>query len=352
MGNDYPRLVALSHPLLHPQDNSNDIRHYSQQYVDLIDLEDNKFKSLPIQDVLQPRYPVLRYLVQLDQGGYLSSLRSMLQESSLDRLVITFDELFRRTPLAGRLRKIVQLLEQHYRSPVDTEFTARIPDPEALQPEVEITLLQCRPQSHLKDSEVRLPPNLAEKDIIFSTQRMAPRGHIPDICYVVFVKPEGYFQLPTQAARAEMRQIIRRLNNILADKSFILIGPGRWGTSNPDLGIHIAYGDIHNTRALVELAGQGIGQAPEVSFGTHFFQDLVESNIYPLAIYLDEAGTVFNREFFYETPNRLRDFLSEKSMFTDCVRLIDVASYRPRHHLEVVMDDDEGLSVAFLAPDP
>jgi hypothetical protein len=198
---------------------------------------------------------------------------------------------------------------------------------------------------------VRLPQNLAPDDIIFSTQRMAPRGYIPDVRYVVFVTPEGYFRLPTQAARAEMSQIIRQLNAALAEKSFILIGPGRWGTSNPDLGIHIGYGDIHHTRALVELAGQGKGQAPEASFGTHFFQDLVESNIYPLAIYLDDEGTVFNRAFFYETPNRLREFLEEKSMFTDCIRLIDVASYRPGRHLELVMDDEDGLSVAYLAPD-
>ena len=351
VGNDYPRLVALSHPLLHPQDNSQDIQRYSQQFVDLIDMEDNKFKTLPIQEVLQPRYPVLRYLAQIEQGGYLAPLRSMIMDGNLDQLVITFDELFRRTPLARRLSKIVRALEEHYRSPVDTEFVARILHPHALQPEVEITLLQCRPQSHLMDSEVRLPQNLTSEDIIFSTQRMAPRGYISDVRYVVFVTPEGYFRLPTQAARAEMSQIIRQLNAALGDKSFILVGPGRWGTANPDLGIHIGYGDIHHTRALVELAGQGIGQAPEASFGTHFFQDLVESNIYPLAIYLDDPGAVFNREFFYETPNRLREFLQEKSMFTDCIRVIDVASYRPGHHLELVMDDQDGLSVAFLAHD-
>jgi hypothetical protein len=78
----------------------------------------------------------------------------------------------------------------------------------------------------------------------------------------------------------------------------------------------------------------------------------VESNIYPLAIYLDDEGTVFNRRFFYETPNRLRDFLAEKTMFTDCIRLIDVADYRPGYHAELVMDDEEGISIAFLAPDP
>jgi hypothetical protein len=351
VGNDYPRLVALSHPMLHPQDTIKGIRHYSQQYVDLLDLEENTFKTLPIEEVIQPRYPTLRYLAQLDQDGYLSPLRSMVMESSLDRLVITFDELFRRTPLAKRLREIVRLLEKHYHSPVDTEFAVRIVHPETLQPEVQIAILQCRPQSHLKDREVSLPQNLDPEDIIFSTRRMAPRGHVTDVRYVVFVTPECYLMLPTPAARAEMSQAIQRLNAALANEQFILVGPGRWGTSNPDLGIHIGYGDIHHTRALVELAGQGMGHAPEASFGTHFFQDLVESNIYPLAVYLDDEGAIFNRAFFYRTPNRLKDFLNEKSMITDCIHLIEVADYRPGYHLELVMDDDEGLSVAYLAPD-
>ncbi len=351
VGNDYPRLVALSHPMLHPQDNTKDLRRYSQQFVDLLDLEENTFKTLPIQEVMQPRYPILRYLAQLDQGGYLSPLRSMVMESNLDKLVITFDELFRRTPMAQRLSEIVRLLEKHYRSPVDTEFAARILQPDTLHPEIEITLLQCRPQSHLKDSEVRLPQYLEDEEIIFSTQRMAPRGHVSNIRYVAFVTPEEYLSLPTQAARAEMSLTIRRLNAALADEEFILLGPGRWGTSNPDLGIHIGYGDIYHTRALVELAGQGIGQAPEASFGTHFFQDLVELNIYPLAIYLDDQETVFNKSFFYHTPNRLGDFLDEKNAISDCIRLIHVADFRPGHHLELVMDDDEGQSVAFLAPD-
>jgi hypothetical protein len=197
-----------------------------------------------------------------------------------------------------------------------------------------------------------LPQNIPDEDVVFVSQRMAPSGYISNIGYVVFVTPEGYYNLPTPAARSKISQVIQRLNNRLAQEQFILVGPGRWGTSNPDLGIHIGYGDVHHTRALVELAGQGIGPAPEASFGTHFFQDLVESNIYPLAIYLDDDGAVFNREFFYETPNRLKDFLVDETIYTDCIRLIKVADYRPDHHLELVMDDEKGISMAFLVADP
>ena len=352
VGNDYPRLVALSHPLLHPAASPKEIRRYSQQYVDLINLKENRFETLPIRNVLQARYPVLRYLAQLDQGGYLTPLRSMIMDGGPDQLVLTFDGLLRRTPLAARMHQMLSILEHNYRSPVDTEFTVQVSHPTDPQPEVEITLLQCRPQSHMKEIEARLPMHLPEGDIIFSTRRMAPRGRLADIRYVLFVPSEDYFSLPTRAARASLVQAISHVNLALAGRRFICIGPGRWGTTNPDLGIHIGYGDIYNTRALVEIAGKEIGMAPEASFGTHFFQDLVESEIYPLAIYLEDVDVVFNRGFFYDTRNALLDFSPEDAALKGCLRLIEVASFRPDYHLELVMDDEEeGRTVAYLAPD-
>ncbi len=348
VGNDYPRLVALSHPLLHPESSAKAIRRYSQQYVDLIDLEANALRSLPVKEVLYSRDPVLRYLVQVDQGDYLAPLRIMPNEGDIQKMVLTFDEMLRRTPLAKRLSKMLQILEEQYGSPVDTEFTASIINPTSPQPEIEISLLQCRPQSHLKESQASLPQNLKDEDIVFSTQRMAPQGRVSDIRYVLFVPHEGYYALPTSSARAELGRVIGLLNTTLKNETFICVGPGRWGTSTPDLGISIGYGDIYNARALIELTGQDIGAAPEASFGTHFFQDLVESNIYPLAIYLDDPDVIFNRDFFYDTPNRLTSFLPDMAAWECCLRLISVSSYRPKHHLELVMDDESGRSAAYL----
>ena len=102
---------------------------------------------------------------------------------------------------------------------------------------------------------------------------------------------------------------------------------------------------------LVELTGQGIGLAPEPSFGTHFFQDLVESNIFPLAIFLDDEDVVFNQKFFHETPNRLAEFMPQDAGLECCLRLIEVASFRPGAHLDLVCDDEQGKAVAFLVPD-
>jgi len=347
VGNDYPRLVALSHPLLHPGAEVKSIRRYSQQYVDLIDLEENTFKTLPAREVLQPTSPVLRYIAQVYEEGYLASLRSNLVDK--ENLVVTFDGLLRRTPFAEYMRTALNLLEQHYHAPVDTEFTVEVVNPNEIQPQVKITILQCRPQSHLDmDKEAHLPSNLDEKEIIFSTRRMVPRGSIFGIRYVLFVPPEKYFSLASQSERNKLERAIGRLNAALEGESYIAVGPGRWGTSSPDLGIHIGFADIYNTQALIELSGKGIGSAPEPSFGTHFFQDLMEAQIYPLAIYLDDEDVLFNRDFFYKTPNRLRRWISADKTTTDALRLIAVEDFRRGRSLSLIMDDEQGKAVAFL----
>jgi hypothetical protein len=187
--------------------------------------------------------------------------------------------------------------------------------------------------------------------VIFSTQRLVPSGQVDEVTHVIYVTPEGYFSLSTQAERAHIGHLVSQLNAKMAGFTFITIGPGRWGTVNPDLGVPINYGDIYNTRALVEIAGYGDLVVPEPSFGTHFFQDLVEANIFPLAIYLEDPEVQFNQSFFYDTPNQLAEFLPEAVECAESVRLIEVASFRPGYHLELIMDDDKAKALAYLVPD-
>jgi hypothetical protein len=347
VANDYPRLVALSHPSLHPTAEVSSIRRYSQQYVDVIDLDANKFCNVSVQDIISTRYPPLRYIMQVEQDGYLGAMRSNIVEP--EKLVVTFEGLLSRTPFPRRMREALELLETHYESPVDTEFTVEMREPQAQHPDVLITLLQCRPQSQIQDiTAAHLPRELLEKDIIFSTQRMVPQGLVEDIQYVLFVTPEGYFGLSSQAERNKLERAIGQLNLALKDKTFIAIGPGRWGTSTPDLGVHVAYSDIYNARSLVEISGESVGTSPEPSFGTHFFQDLMEAQIYPLAVFLDDKDVLFNNDFFYKTPNRLLEFVSVEKGIQRTLRLIAVKDFRPGHHLDLVMDGQKGRAVAYL----
>lgn len=347
LADDYPRLVALSHPRLHSSSDVRTIKRYSQQNIDAIDLEDNSFVTVPVSEALDPDFGPLRYIAQVEQDGYLAPIRSRLDSTS--KLVLTFDGLLSRTPFSKSMRAALTLLETHYGSPVDTEFTVEVLNPDE-QPDVQITLLQCRPQSHIHESaEVQIPNDLETENIIFSSQTMVPQGSVRDIQYVLFVPSEGYFRLESQAERTQLERAIGQLNSMLKDKTFIAVGPGRWGTSTPDLGVHVAYGDIYNARALVELAGEEVGASPEPSFGTHFFQDLMEANIYPLGVFLDEDGTVFKRDFFYNTRNRITEFIDvENPRVVAALKLIAVADYRPNARMDLIMDANKSRAVAFL----
>ncbi len=352
VGDDYPRLVALSHPTLQPDDSTEAIRRYSQRYVDVIDLNANAFKSLPICEVLTPLYPPLRMIAQLEKDGFFITPRMRVAQNELPDLALTFDALLRRTNFPSLLSRMLRHLEEHYHNTVDVEFTLHIHEANTLQPQATISLLQCRPQSHLVDTQTaQLPEDLPPEDILFATRLMVPHGYLSDIGYVIFVSPEAYYALPTLEARRQVGSTVSQLNGRLGKKRYICIGPGRWGSTNLDLGVFVSYADIHNAGALVELSGKGMGPGPEPSLGTHFFQDLMEANIYPLAISLDDQEATFNRDFFYMTPNRLCEWLKVDPLIGDCVRLIDIARSRPGYHLELVMDDERGWGTAYLVSD-
>ncbi len=268
-------------------------------------------------------------------------------DSEPSQLILTFEDLLRRTPFAERMRILLNTLEKAYGSPVDVEFTADIIESQG-KPDIKLSLIQCRPLSYIKEgSQVALPKNLPEEKILFSSSIMVTGGWLKEINYVLFVPPESYFSLPSQSARTKLERAIGKLNAALGGESFICVGPGRWGTSNPDLGVHIDYADIFNSKALVELSGEGIGLAPEPSLGTHFFQDLLEGEIYPLAIHVGEDQ--FNRDFFYDAPNRLSEWIEAKPGLFKRLRLIKVSDFKPGHHLELVMDGKKGRAVAFLS---
>jgi hypothetical protein len=346
VGEDYPRLVALSHPDLRPEKTYQDIRRYTQHQIDLINLETNKLETLPVKKVLSAQYPGLRYLAEIDEIEYLTPIRGTPLAVKPKNFILTFNGLIRRTSFARDMRKMLTTLEKKYHMPVDTEFTVEI----AEDGKTKITILQCRPQSHSDMTEVEIPEAIPEGNIIFNSHCMIPRGEVRGIRYVLFVPPEAYYAMPTQADRLALGRAIGRVNGLLAEEIFICVGPGRWGTNNPDLGIRVSYSDIYHTRALIELSGKQIAMEPDPSFGTHFFQDMVESQIFPLALYLDDPNTIFDKDFFYQSKNQLLKIAPQEKQFADTLHLIAVDSYRPGHMLDLLMSDSEERAVAYLTP--
>lgn len=346
VGNDYPRLVALSHPELRVTAEGDALLTYSQHHMDVVDLRDNAFKTLPVKEVLDAKYPHARLMLSLYQDGDLRPIRTFIGNED-GRLVLTLDGVLRVTPLADRMRRALKHLEKYYKSPVDMEFTFQL-IPERGKTGIKLFILQCRPQSHLHEEAVHLPERLDQKHVILATSKMAPHGKVSGVRYVLFVPPEGYYALPSSQARVELARAVGRLNSVLKGEAFICVGPGRWGTGNADLGVSVSYADIYNARALVEISGKGVDPAPEPSYGTHFFQDLIESHIFPLAVHLDDGNSSFHRGFFYETPNRLTTWLPELESLQNALRLISVDDFASGHVLELIMDSEAGRSVAFL----
>jgi hypothetical protein len=339
-------MVALSHPRLRPESGAREIRKYSQHYVDVIDLEENAFKTMPVRDILRTDYPGIRLLASWDKGDYLQSIYATGMRDT--PLVLTFDELMKNQEFVNLMRGVLQKLERHYGRPVDMEFTVEIT--QERPPHFILHLLQCRPQSWREGGiGIHVPTEEAPpEDVIFLARRMVPHGRVNNIRYIVYVRPEKYYHAPDRTTQLELARLIGRLNSRLEDETFILMGPGRWGTSNIDLGLKVTYADIYNSSALIEIAQSGDEDTIEVSYGTHFFQDLVESEIYPLPLYLNSPDTVFNRAFFEETPNALDELLSDDAQFADYVKVIDVPAVTGGRQLDLAMDSTEDEAMAYL----
>jgi hypothetical protein len=345
--NDFPRMVALSHPNLRPDAGAHEIRRHSQHLVDLIDLARNELVTQPVAATLPLDDPALPYLVSEDHGDYIQPLFSDARLAPPGHLVLTFDGLLKKTPFVPLMKALLKRLETVYDFPVDVEFTADILTAKN-QPRVLVHLLQCRPHAQYEPSQkAPIPAHVPDAAKIFSAHRLIPQGIVSHIRYIVYICPEKYANAnPT--VKLELARVVGRLNKLLDGETFILMGPGRWGSMNPDLGVHVSYADICNTRVLVEIAlprGEGI---PEVSYGTHFFQDLVEARIYPLPLFPAESGAIFNRAFFQSAPNALAALLPPDATHAEYVQVIDVPAASDGRTLEIVMDEDRSQALAYL----
>ena len=189
VGNDFPRLVALSHPMLQPDDSPRAIRHYSQHFVDLIDLEANLLTTMPVGEVLKSRYPPLRYLVQIEQDGYLSTPQSRILEADMPKLAITFDEFLCKTQFPVMLRKILRLLEEHYHAAVDLEFTAQVDNPDEPEPEIRILACfnaapraGCRRQRAFRSARICPPRRSSSRPISWCRKATCPTSALSSLC--------------------------------------------------------------------------------------------------------------------------------------------------------------------------
>jgi len=345
---DYPRMLALSHPELRPE-GSGEVAKYSQHLVDLLDLDENRFSTVKVNELLsQGDYPQLSLLVSLEEDGCVIDFIGNRLPTGHGNLVLTFDRLIRRTRLVDVLRAILGCLEEGYGCPVDIEFTAFVDR----QGQVRVNLLQCRPLFVAGESGVEMvPTHLPKEQVLFRSSRMINGGKIGNIKYVLFIDPRRYSMAQDADARNRIGRIVGQINahpRMVAGK-VVMIGPGRWGSSNVNLGINVRYGEIDNTSVLVEVAREESGHAPDVSFGTHFFQDLVEEGIIYMPVWPDDSESEFNEKFFENAPNALLEFVPEAKAFLDVVKVIDLNATSNQWGV-VVADPQSRMALMYLEP--
>lgn len=342
---DYPRMINLSHPQLRPDVTPQAIRYYSQHFVDALDLEQNVLRTVPVETVLGADYPPLRWLISVDDGETVHPPLTIGRSLDPKSMILTFDGLLQRGAFVPLMKTVLTRLEQQYEQPVDIEFAVSL-TPEAGRPRYDFHLLQCRPQNQFS-AESRdiqsLPTDLDEQDKILFCTRMVPQGRVSPIEYLIHVDAESYYKLSSLEDHVEVARCIGQLNGALEGKPFILVGPGRWGSSDSMQGVPVTYADIFNTRALVEVASNKSGFAAEPSYGTHFFQDLVESQIYPLAVYPDEAGDHLNRDFIQRSKNQIKKFIPDIAESCKCIKVIHIPSERPGCVMDLIMDGQDAL---------
>lgn len=345
VSDDYPVLIAPGQPGLRVNVATEEIVYYSPKKVDVINLKTNTFETIDARDLLRmhgAEIPLVEKMVSVYDGHNLKRPFAMTIDFEKDDLFLTLDGLIGDTPFVKQVHGILKLLEEKLGFPVDIEFAHDGTD---------FYLLQCRPQSFSQTSApAAIPQDIPPERLVFSAKRYVSNGRVPDITHIVYVDPLKYGELPDRDDLVAVGRAVGHLNKLLPKRQFILMGPGRWGSRGDiKLGVNVTYSDINNTAVLIEIARKKGNYMPDLSFGTHFFQDLVEGQIRYLPLFPDDEGIAFNERFLLGAPNILAEVLPEFARLADVVRLIDVPQATDGKVLRILMNGELGEAVGVLS---
>ncbi len=289
----FARTFYLTNQHLRPEGNRpTEIVAHSQEHFDYVDMENNVFSSGFLGKCVSriaKEHPLSQSYIQWYDSGMFHWLLADTGNMHSPRSVFTFAEFPQRCPnFFARLKKILKLFEEELKLPVDIEF--------AYETETdEFTLVQLRPLSVYDDKGRIDIPEVEDGKIVLKGDRMVANGRLESVKHIVYVDPAMYGKT---ADFYEVARAVGSINNELDGERYILVGPGRWGSSNPRLGVPVRYNEISNAGCLVELGIPSMGITPELSYGTHFFLDLDGDNILYLPVFEGAGCNVFNRGWF------------------------------------------------------
>ncbi len=343
-GDDYTRLIALNAPEKRPESVSGDSLRYAQHDADVLDLSANRMAAKPIPDVMKDL-----------PHGFPRDLFFDRHETPIapghEFWHVTFNRMIRETSFVEDMRTILATLQEAYDHPVDIEFTTNF---NGGDDNGRINLVQCRPfqvRITAGAEHLRSPASIRRQDMLLESQGpiIGQSASMP-VDRLILVVPSVYGRM-TVSERYAVARAIGKLNRLTASgprMTLMLVGPGRWATSTPALGVPVSFAEMNAASVVCEIAAMHEGLVPDVSLGTHFFNDLVEMNMLYLAVSPDRKGHTVNSSLITSLPNKLATLLPSSAGLEPVlwvVDSVDIAGAR----LQLHADSFKQRAVVYLA---
>jgi len=330
---DYTRVIALNAPDRRPEHSFDEVKQYAQRRVDFIDLEANHLSSGHFQDLIDScdKLPLdLATSIDHEVARQLRERRRPGTPVPPAPRFLTFDNLLKQTKFIETMKDILHVLHEAYNYPVDIEFTVNFDD----DGEYRINLVQCRPLQVQGTTEIELPDvEIKDEDrIIAAHSAVVGQSRITAIDTFIYVVPEVYGALPV-SERYEVARMLGNVNRAVREQNkegvTVLLGPGRWGTSSPSLGIPVNFSDINGVSILCEIVTMHENLIPDVSLGTHFLNELVEVDMLYLALFPSQPGSYLDGERFLNTPSTLLELVPTAEKWQDAIKVVPASSLVP-----------------------
>ncbi|MHB8809417.1 MAG: PEP/pyruvate-binding domain-containing protein [Desulfobulbaceae bacterium] len=339
---DYTRVVALNAPLKRPELTVDEMHKYSQHIVDIIDIKGNRQKSAPFEDVVKAM-PGLPLSLFADRDREMEARAEKHNVENVFSWMLTFRRVLAETPLIADMRSMLTMLTRAYEYPVDVEFAVNFIE----KGRYRINLLQCRPfQVQMPLAEARLPEDVRKEDILLQTAGpIIGEAAAKRIDRIVYVRPERYNDLST-AERYEVARLIGDIaNEGAAGRTTMLVGPGRWGSKMPELGVPVTFSDVRNVSVLCELSAMHAKLTPDLSLGTHFFNDIVEMGMVYLGIHSnrEKDGYLFNEKLLLRMPNALPPAFRKKNTVAGTLHLVELKPDKTGLFLHTNIMEQKGI---------
>lgn len=303
---DYARMVAINRPNDYPMPGLENKRIYSQKYIDVIDSLSNRIRVVrPSELDTEDFQPSIRIIASRD-----SETEKMIYKStgrSEVAWMIDYDYVINKTTFIETMSTILKTLESAYNSPVEIEFTVIFTDEQKYL----INLLQCRPVQVQKVSDEKNSAGADEYTVFRAKGTFLGGSNSLMLDTVVYVNWDEYVKLPPVKKR-ECAEYIGILNARIKKKDLncLLLGYGRWGSSVTALGVPVEFSHIDGMKAVIEIGKIEKGLVPELSYGTHFFHDVVESKITYICV-LEDKENFYLDETITKAANMIRKAVEE-----------------------------------------